>query len=104
MDANANGIIDCIEPPVKPDADPDGIPDASDNCPTTPNADQADCDYNGIGDACTIAACPAESVDCGDCNQNGIPDACDISSGTSYDNNEDGTPDECQYTSPTGTK
>ncbi len=35
-----------------PDADGDGIPDASDNCPTVPNPSQADADSDGIGDAC----------------------------------------------------
>ncbi len=35
-----------------PDADGDGVPDASDNCPDTPNPDQADSDGDGIGDAC----------------------------------------------------
>lgn len=34
------------------DADSDGVPDASDNCPTVPNADQIDSDSDGIGDAC----------------------------------------------------
>jgi len=34
------------------DADADGVPDANDNCPDTPNADQADADNDGIGDAC----------------------------------------------------
>ena len=34
------------------DADGDGIPDASDNCPLVSNADQADCDQDGVGDAC----------------------------------------------------
>ena len=34
------------------DQDGDGIPDSSDNCPTVPNADQADTDGDGIGDAC----------------------------------------------------
>ena len=41
-----------------PDADGDGVPDATDNCPTTPNPDQADTDGDGIGDACD--APPAE--------------------------------------------
>jgi hypothetical protein len=34
------------------DSDGDGVPDVSDNCAGTPNADQADCDHDGIGDAC----------------------------------------------------
>ena len=35
-----------------PDADGDGVPDEMDNCTYTPNADQADKDGNGVGDAC----------------------------------------------------
>ena len=34
------------------DLDGDGEPDASDNCPYDDNADQADYDGDGIGDAC----------------------------------------------------
>jgi formylglycine-generating enzyme required for sulfatase activity len=34
------------------DADGDGIADASDNCPLVANANQSDCDQNGVGDAC----------------------------------------------------
>jgi hypothetical protein len=34
------------------DADADGVADADDNCPATPNADQADLDGDGAGDAC----------------------------------------------------
>ncbi len=37
---------------VEPDADGDGVPDAADNCPTTPNASQADADADGLGDVC----------------------------------------------------
>jgi len=35
-----------------PDDDNDGVPDGADNCPDTANADQADLDGNGLGDAC----------------------------------------------------
>lgn len=34
------------------DADGDGVPDASDNCPSVANASQTDTDHDGIGDAC----------------------------------------------------
>ena len=54
------------------DADSDGIKDAIDNCPTTPNPDQEDTyppQGNGIGDAC----------DCeGDFNSDGSVDALDL--------------------------
>ncbi len=40
-------------PPSDPnDSDGDGIPNATDNCPTISNHDQADADGDGIGDAC----------------------------------------------------
>ncbi len=35
-----------------PDGDGDGVPDAEDNCPETPNGDQADFDGDGRGDVC----------------------------------------------------
>ncbi len=35
-----------------PDADADGVPDATDNCPNMVNAGQEDADQDGIGDAC----------------------------------------------------
>jgi Tol biopolymer transport system component len=38
--------------PMAPDADSDGVADATDNCTTTPNPGQADNDGDGQGDAC----------------------------------------------------
>ncbi len=38
--------------PPNTDHDRDGVPDTVDNCPNTPNEDQADSDSDGIGDAC----------------------------------------------------
>jgi hypothetical protein len=46
----ANGGLSFI------DSDGDGIQDADDNCPETPNPDQADADGDGIGDACDTPA------------------------------------------------
>ncbi len=41
-------------PPVQPDPDIDGdfVPNCSDNCPLVSNPDQADTNFNGVGDAC----------------------------------------------------
>ncbi|MCB9736485.1 MAG: hypothetical protein H6745_28235 [Deltaproteobacteria bacterium] len=44
------------------DLDADGVLDCHDNCPETKNADQAECDGNGVGAACDVD--PAEC--CGD--------------------------------------
>ncbi len=35
-----------------PDSDGDGIANAADNCAQVPNADQTDCDGDGVGDVC----------------------------------------------------
>jgi hypothetical protein len=51
-DNDCNGAVDDgITCPVL-DPDGDGVACGSDNCPTAPNPDQADCDGDGIGDVC----------------------------------------------------
>ncbi len=73
------------------DKDGDGIPDCNDNCSDTANADQADNDNNGLGDACEQKKdrdgdgvpddqdnCPDKpNPDQHDSNNNGIGDLCD---------------------------
>jgi Ca2+-binding RTX toxin-like protein len=71
------------------DTDGDGVADGVDNCPSVANADQADVNNDGIGDACLMpdidsdgvedAAdnCPeAVNPDQADANADGVGDAC----------------------------
>lgn len=59
-----------------PDSDGDGVPDASDNCPSRANADQRDGDQDGIGDVCDN--CPnVSNPDQRDSDNDGIGDACE---------------------------
>lgn len=71
------------------DRDGDGIFDSEDNCPDTPNTDQADMDGDGIGDVCDddrdgdgvlnqVDNCPdIPNSDQGDIDRDGIGDVCD---------------------------
>jgi hypothetical protein len=58
------------DPDPIPDADNDGIPDANDNCPNTPNPDQADSDNDGIGNVCD--APDPTFVTCWQCQNNNL--------------------------------
>jgi len=62
----------------------------------------ADCNGNGIDDACDLdcgmTGGPCDVPGCGlsiDCNGNAVPDECDLSGGTSQDCDGNAIPDEC---------
>jgi len=72
-----------------PDGDSDGVPNSADNCPFVANADQADLDRDGAGDAC-------DPDDDGD----GVADTVDncpvLSNPNQLDEDRDGTGDACE--------
>jgi len=60
FDLDAIAAVHSIETAGLPDTDGDGVPDAADNCPYTPNPDQLDGDGDGAGDACD--PCPGDAT------------------------------------------
>ena len=81
-----------------PDADGDGVPDNVDNCPNTPNADQADADHDGVGDACDNCRYTANANQA-DGDGDGVGDACDNcrtnANANQLDTDGDGVGDVC---------
>jgi concanavalin A-like lectin/glucanase superfamily protein/thrombospondin type 3 repeat protein len=77
------------------DADDDGVPDDSDNCPTTANPNQEDADGDGVGDACD--ACPGDAAN--DADGDGVcgnVDNCPTSANADQaDTDGDGKGDAC---------
>jgi hypothetical protein len=67
-DVDCQDSADCCEDPVCADipacldGDDDGISDDEDNCPSNANADQADDDEDGVGDACEPPSVSIENV------------------------------------------
>jgi len=82
--------------PGPPDSDADGVGDACDNCPQTPNPDQGDRDGDGSGDVCDGCPDDPEKAEPGYCGC-GVPDTDDDEDGVIYcDDNctEDYNPDQ----------
>jgi hypothetical protein len=105
---------------VTPDADMDGVPNSADNCPNTPNPDQADADADGIGDVCdpdddndgvnddadlcpgTPAGTQVNAGGCPDTDGDGVADANDncplVANPDQADADNDGIGDACDTT------
>ncbi|MFA6270394.1 MAG: thrombospondin type 3 repeat-containing protein, partial [Candidatus Paceibacterota bacterium] len=62
---------------VPADTDQDGVPDYTDNCPSTANSNQEDRDGDGVGDACDNCISNANANQA-DENQNGVGDICEV--------------------------
>lgn len=84
------------------DADGDGIPDSSDNCPAVPNPNQRDTDGDGVGDACDNCA-RTTNANQADSDHDGVGDACDNCVQTPNPNqadfDHDGVGDACDICS-----
>jgi hypothetical protein len=78
-DYAANATIEVLH-----DGDRDSIADAQDNCPGIANPNQADCNHDGIGDVCELAAGAP------DLNGDGVPDACQCAGDVTGDGVVDG--------------
>ncbi len=88
-----------VDPPPPADADADGVPDASDNCPNVANAEQVDTDGDGVGDACDEPDAPPPPPPPADADADGVPDATDncpnVANAEQVDTDGDGVGDAC---------
>ena len=89
----AAGHLEVLPSALPPDADGDGVLDAIDNCPNTPNPGQEDLDGDGIGDACD--PCPvADDLD-GDGSCDDVDNCLGLSNPLQIDGDGDGLGDAC---------
>ena len=108
VDTDNDGVSDALEvafgsdpqvstsTPSEPnDADFDGVADSNDNCPAVANADQADTDNDGTGNAC-------DSTPNGDDDSDGFDNSTDncpaIPNADQTDTDNDGAGDACDST------
>lgn len=89
--ANSNPLNPGECDPDGSDADGDGVLDDVDNCVEIANADQADCNEDGVGDACDSAS---------DCDADGVVDSEDncptVPNDDQTDTDGDGVGDACE--------
>lgn len=79
-----------VTAPAVTDTDGDTIPDATDNCPTVANADQANADGDTLGDACDVNSY-APSVDTNATNTSGDEGSAQTNSGSFTDADDNGS-------------
>lgn len=108
VDSDGDGVTDLLEvafgsdpqvanstPSTPNDADFDGVADSNDNCPAVANADQADTDNDGTGNAC-------DSTPNGDDDSDGFDNSTDncpaIPNADQIDTDNDGAGDACDST------
>lgn len=75
------------------DSDGDTVPDAKDNCPDKPNADQLDSDNDDVGDACDLPSCGNNTPEVGEACDDGNKvkgDGCENDCTVSVDEDGDG--------------
>ena len=77
------------------DRDEDGFPDEVDNCPDTPNPNQADSDGDGIGDACDTDTVTPKDRD-GDGIHDSVDNCPDTYNPDQADSDGDGIGDACE--------
>ncbi len=91
-DLDGDGLGAAVNGTLTQCTQPDGyVRTNTDNCPSIANPEQTDCNANGIGDVCELAAGTAF-----DCDNSGTLDTCEFSSDALADCDSDGRSDICE--------